>query len=81
MAVIVNEIPMLILYLRRHQLYYCNNKCFVCSPSFKAFETRHCGKAENKIRLLKDLSGRKVKGEGRNGVEKIREEGAKWGKK
>jgi len=32
-------------------------------------ETRHCGEVANKISLLKDLSGRKVKnqGGGRNG--------------
>ena len=39
-------------------------------------ETRHCGEVANKIRLLKDLSGRKVKirAEGET-AEKTREEG------
>jgi len=34
-------------------------------------KARHCGELANKISLLKDLSGRKVKnqGEGRNGPE------------
>jgi len=48
-----------------------------CGRGLRRVEARHCGELANKISLLKDLSGRKVKNQQEEGetAEKVREKG------
>jgi len=49
----------------------------MCGRGLRHVEARHCGELANKISLLKDLLGRKVKNQQEEGetAEKIREKG------